>query len=133
MVSSLDLYTDGGARGNPGPAGIGGVLLDKDQVIGEFSYFIGNTTNNVAEYKALIAGLKLAQGKSENIRVFLDSQLIVRQLTGEYRVKEPHLKPLSAEVKLLSEKFKSISYTHVPREKNKSADALANKAMDSVS
>ncbi|PIS20834.1 ribonuclease H [candidate division WWE3 bacterium CG08_land_8_20_14_0_20_43_13] len=133
MYSSLDLYTDGGSRSNPGPAAIGGVLLEGGKVLAEFSHYIGNATNNIAEYKALIAGLKLAQGKTENLRVFLDSQLVVRQLNGEYRVKEPHLKPLAKEILSLIQSYSSATLTHVPREENKRADTLVNKALDAYS
>lgn len=128
----MKLYTDGGARGNPGPAGIGGILLNEDNVVVEFSHYIGRTTNNVAEYKALIKGLQLAEGKTNKLECYLDSQLVVRQLKGEYKVKQPHLRQLVAQVHQLGAKFSSIKYQHIAREKNKRADGLVNQALDSL-
>lgn len=125
------LHSDGGARGNPGPAGVGYVLTLEDgrEVVG--NEYIGEATNNQAEYKALLAGM--ARAKDEGVGELecrLDSELVVRQLTGEYRIKDPDLKPLAEEVKTLSAAFSSIAFTHVPREENEKADKLVNEAVD---
>ena len=127
----IHLYTDGGARGNPGPAGIGGVLLDNKKPIFEFSKYIGETTNNIAEYSALVEGLTKAE--SLNIKIiecFLDSELIVKQLNGEYKVKNAGLAPYFEKVKKLEKNFTQISFKHVKRESNKRADSLVNAALD---
>jgi ribonuclease HI len=126
------IYSDGGARGNPGPAGIGAVIYDEEKnKIAEISEYIGNTTNNQAEYKALIAALKKAKElKAEELDCYLDSELVVKQLKREYKVKNPDLSPLFLEIYNLSLSFKKINYTHVKRELNKEADKLANQAMD---
>lgn len=133
-MHKLFIYADGGARGNPGPAGAGSVVLDQDgTVLAEVAHFLGHATNNVAEYTALIDGLTAAlpfiDGRTVEVR--MDSELVIKQLKGIYKVKHPNLKPLFEEAKaLIAEHFGTISYLHVPREKNKLADALANKAMD---
>lgn len=129
---NFKLFSDGGSRGNPGPAGAGFVLYDeKNNELFVGKKFLGIATNNVAEYMALILGLKEAHklgGKT--LKCFLDSELIVKQLNGEYRVKHPDMKPLFAQVQSLLPSFDSISFVHVRREKNKRADQLANEAMD---
>ncbi len=132
---NLFLFSDGGSRGNPGPAGAGFVLYnEKREELLTGNNFLGIATNNVAEYTELILGLQKAQELgTKNIECFLDSELIVKQLNGEYRVKHPDMKPLFSQVKTLSSSFKSISFTHVRREKNKRADKLANEAMDNGS
>ena len=125
-------YTDGGARGNPGPSGIGVVLQNKDgETIGEWSEFLGIATNNQAEYKALLLALKqaVALGVVE-LDCRLDSELVVKQLKGEYKVKHPDLKPLFEQAKSLISQIKNVSFKHIPRELNKQADRLANQAMD---
>lgn len=125
-------YTDGGARGNPGPAGIGVVLQNKDgETVGEWSEFLGIATNNQAEYKALLLALKQAAalGVAE-LECRLDSELVVKQLKGEYKVKHPDLKPLFEQAKSLISQIKNVSFKHIPRELNKQADRLANQAMD---
>ncbi len=126
------LYTDGGARGNPGPAGIGGVVLNDDGVlIGEVSEYIGETTNNQAEYRALLATLKKAKalGATE-VDCYLDSQLVVRQMNREYKIKDPLLAQLFVTLYNLSGQFDRITFTHIPREQNGAADRLVNKAID---
>jgi ribonuclease HI len=131
-VEKIIIFTDGGARGNPGPAGIGAVLYDNQKrVLAEVSEYLGVATNNQAEYKALIAALKKAAslGASE-LECYLDSELVVKQLKREYKVKNKDLAPLFLEIHNLSFKFKQITYTHIPRERNKEADRLANEAMD---
>ena len=127
------LHTDGGARGNPGPAGIGAVLRTDDEVIGEVAQAIGITTNNVAEYKALIAGLELAleRGVTE-IDIFMDSKLVVMQLRGEWKIKKADLRPLALRANHLMNKFEKATIQHVGREENADADALANQAMDAA-
>lgn len=125
------LNTDGGSRGNPGPAAIGGVIKNEREEIATFSKYIGKKTNNQAEYAALIIGLKYAMKHNvAELTCRLDSQLIVKQLNGEYKVKHEMMKPLFAEVQKLSKNFENISFEHVKREKNKEADALVNKALD---
>lgn len=125
------LYSDGGARGNPGPAGIGFVLAIETGSAIEAGEYIGETTNNQAEYQALIAGLTRAQQEGvKELTCYLDSELVVKQMTGEYRVKEPTLKPLHENVRGLAALFERISFAHVPREKNKVADRLVNQAID---
>jgi len=128
----LIIYTDGGARGNPGPSGIGAVIYDeKKVVVAEVSEFIGKATNNQAEYKAVIAALvKAKEIGGEELEFYLDSELVVKQLKREYKVKNQELAPLFLKIYNLSMGFKKISFKHVPREMNKEADALANKAMD---
>ena len=126
------LYADGAARGNPGPAAIGFVLYDPDEnAVAEIGGVIGETTNNVAEYRALIAGLELALDREVgSIDVRLDSLLLVKQVKGEYRVKASHLKPLHREAVRLLSQFDEASIEHVRREANTVADALANQALD---
>ncbi len=126
------LFTDGASRGNPGEAGAGSVLLDSNgQELAARSLYLGQCTNNVAEYKALLLGLQSAlELGCGNLDIFLDSQLIVRQIQGQYKVKHPTLKPLFFEVKDLLARIESWSVAHVPREQNKRADELANQGID---
>ena len=129
----LKLFTDGCARGNPGPAGAGYVLTDmKGKVIKEGSKFLGKSeTNNVAEYGALIVGLSKAISHSKGIlHVYSDSELMVKQLNGKYRITKPHLKELAEQVRKLSKGFQKITFHHIKREKNARADELANIAVD---
>lgn len=129
------VYCDGGARGNPGPAAIGAVVLDPatDPAtrLATVSERIGVTTNNVAEYRSLIAGLKAAREfPARAVTVKADSQLVVRQLQGRYRVKQPHLRPLYEEARALLAPYDNVELVHVPRELNVDADALVNAALD---
>jgi len=128
----LIIHTDGGARGNPGPAGIGAVICDEDKkLIAEISRYIGETTNNQAEYRALLAGIEKAKDLGcEEICFYLDSELVVKQLNREYKVKNQELAPLFVKIYNASLDFKKVTYHHIPREKNKEADKLANEAMD---
>ncbi len=128
------LHTDGGARGNPGPAGIGVVLANEHgEVIADIARGIGATTNNVAEYRALIAGLELAleRGIAE-LDVYLDSKLVVSQVLGEWKIKDERLRALAAKAQILMGKFDAITIQHVRREQNAAADALANQGMDAA-
>ncbi|MBF0472308.1 MAG: ribonuclease HI family protein [Nitrospirae bacterium] len=130
------IYTDGASRGNPGHAGIGAVITCGEKEF-EISEYIGQTTNNVAEYKALIAALKKARAVKDSdgiditdIEIMLDSELVERQLKGMYKVKMPHLQVLYNEVKGLLSGFKSYKVRHVLRHHNAKADCLANKALN---
>ncbi|PKM91241.1 ribonuclease H [Candidatus Falkowbacteria bacterium HGW-Falkowbacteria-1] len=129
---NITIFSDGGARGNPGPAGVGAVLYnEKKEKVAEVSKYLGVATNNQAEYKALIFALEKANALgAERIEAFLDSELVVKQLNREYKVKNKDLAPLFLEVYNLSQKFKEIKFVHIPREKNVEADRLANLAMD---
>lgn len=128
----LILYTDGGARGNPGPAGIGIVIKNESgETIEAYGRYIGETTNNQAEYKALISALeKAAELGANEVACFLDSELVVKQLNHEYKVRDPDLAPLFLQVWNQLNKFKKVSFAHIPREKNKEADHEVNKAID---
>lgn len=126
------LRTDGGARGNPGPGGAGFVLEDESgAVVRRGGRYLGCVTNNNAEYEALIWGLRTALDHGvTHLRVCADSELVVRQVNGQYRVKNEGLKPLFAAAKGLLARFASVEVIHVRREQNAAADALANEAMD---
>jgi len=128
----LRLYTDGAARGNPGPAGLGMVIEDDQgmRLWGGCRY-VGSATNNRAEYLALIDGLrKVAEWKPDRLEVYMDSELVVHQVAGRYRVRNAGLEPLHRQVKELLGTFPEVAVRHVPRERNRGADALANKAID---
>lgn len=133
------LYADGGSRGNPGPAGAGAVVFDNlGKRVVEISDYLGVATNNIAEYEAVIRGLKkLAEEYSAEVlmssplTIRMDSKLVIEQLKGAYKVKHPNLVPRYFEVKnILARSFNRVAFEHVYREKNKDADALANEAMD---
>jgi ribonuclease HI len=131
------VYCDGGSRGNPGPAAIGAVVLDPSTDpptrVAEVSETIGVTTNNVAEYQALIAGLEAAAPlRAHRVRVRADSLLMIKQVAGEFRVRQPHLKPLHARVKELLRAYDEVDLQHVRRELNTDADALVNAALDAA-
>lgn len=128
------LRCDGGARGNPGPAASGYVVEDpQGRVVEERGIFIGNATNNVAEYKALIAGLEAAARLgAAPLVVCMDSELVVRQMTGEYRVKHAGLKPLHAEAKRAAARLGAVQFVAVRREDNARADQLVNETLDRV-
>ncbi|HYV33582.1 MAG TPA: ribonuclease HI family protein [Candidatus Limnocylindria bacterium] len=129
---NLTIFTDGGARGNQGPAGIGVVFLDQAQnIIGRHKKYIGEATNNVAEYKALILVLEQALViGAEDLNINMDSELVVRQMQGKYKIKEPTLQLLAKDVIELMNKFKNVGFHHVARELNKEADKLVNIAID---
>ncbi len=135
-MDKIIIYTDGGARGNPGPAGIGAVIrgkgLDK-----EYGEYIGNGTNNEAEYKALIFALKKTKSlvgkikaKQVELNCFLDSELIVKQLNHEYKIENENMQKFFIEVWNLMLDYKSVTFSHVRREDNKDADRLVNEALD---
>jgi ribonuclease HI len=136
LIGPLVLRTDGAARGNPGPAGAGAVIEDaQGTVLRELSKFLGSRTNNQAEYEALLLGLRtliteLGDADRPHVTATLDSQLVVRQLEGVYRVKEPELQGLYRQVRGLIARLGSFEVRHVPREENRNADRLANAAID---
>ncbi len=133
-MKKIITYSDGGARGNPGPAAIGAVVYDDNgKELARISQVIGETTNNQAEYRALIAALEQAHGLGgDEIVCHLDSELVVRQLQGKYKVREESLKEPMMQVLRLVHKFKQVQFVHVPREKNKLADQLVNEALDNL-
>ncbi|TDC40757.1 bifunctional RNase H/acid phosphatase [Micromonospora sp. KC213] len=134
-VRAVVVEADGGSRGNPGPAGYGAVVRDRDsgEVLAERSEAIGTTTNNVAEYRGLIAGLEAAAelGAAE-VEARLDSKLVVEQMCGRWQIKHPGLRPLAAQAAALVDRFERVRFSWIPRERNKHADALANAAMDAA-
>jgi ribonuclease HI len=125
-------HIDGGARGNPGPAGYGIVVRDSaGKQIAELSEFLGHRTNNFAEYSALIAALEYARRNGHTaLKVVSDSELLVRQMNGQYKVKSPDLRPLYERARSLVRQFEWFSIEHARREQNREADRLANEAMD---
>lgn len=130
------IYSDGGARGNPGPAAIG-VLIEneKGEFVRDYNETIGDTTNNVAEYTAVIVALELARKLgAQEIDYYMDSELVQRQLIGKYKVKTPHILTLFQKAKELTAHFKKITFTHVPREHEKLryVDKLVNQALDEL-
>jgi ribonuclease HI len=128
----LTINSDGASRGNPGPAGVGvSIRVDGEAEAREFYAYIGETTNNVAEYKALLLGLGEAEKLgAASVTVLADSELLVRQLNGQYKVKAEGLRPLFLEASRRLRGFPSVRVAHVRREENKDADRLANKAID---
>lgn len=128
----LVIFTDGGARGNPGPAAIGYVVGGR-----KYGSAIGNTTNNVAEYKAVIAALQKAKqllgktaSKKTDLEVNMDSELVMRQMNGKYKILEPELQKLFIELWNLKQDFRNVAFNHIPREENKAADRMVNQALD---
>ena len=134
MNDKLIIYSDGGARGNPGPAAIGVAIYSLGNThdpIKTISKYLGETTNNQAEYKALLAGLEEARALgAQELTCYLDSELVVKQLTGLYKIKEAGLKDLAMDALRLKNSFTRVEFKHVPREKNKLADQLVNEALD---
>lgn len=133
----FNLYSDGGARGNPGPSACGWIAFDAAGALVDFGgEYLGQNTNNYAEYSALKVALgKLARAHGTtklSLVCHLDSELVVKQLQGVYKIKEPQLARLAVEVKAVAEKFARVEYVHVPREQNKFADRLVNLVLDSV-
>jgi ribonuclease HI len=136
MKQKVVTYTDGASRGNPGPAGIGALLLDESgATLAEIYDYIGITTNNEAEYRALIAALeRAAEFTMDTVECFMDSELVARQLSGRYKVKSEKMIELHRKVKELAEKFGKVTYSHVRREhpQQRLADKLANRGVDSA-
>ncbi len=130
----LTVNVDGGARGNPGPAAIGVVIRDPEgEVIQDLGETIGEATNNVAEYKALIRGIEMAKELgADELDLRGDSELVVKQMLGQYKVKHPDMKPLHAAAKEALDGIKDWSITHIRREQNAEADALVNQALDAA-
>ncbi|WP_327157202.1 bifunctional RNase H/acid phosphatase [Streptomyces tubercidicus] len=133
MARTLIVEADGGSRGNPGPAGYGAVVLDPEsgEALAEAAEFIGTATNNVAEYKGLVAGLRAAHAldPEASVRVRMDSKLVVEQMSGRWQIKHPDMKPLAAEARSVFPAGR-VTYEWIPRAQNKHADRLANEAMD---
>ncbi|MFJ9695004.1 bifunctional RNase H/acid phosphatase [Kitasatospora sp. NPDC101183] len=133
MAARFVVEADGGSRGNPGPAGYGAVVRDGDtgQIVAEAAEFIGHATNNVAEYRGLIAGLRAAHAldPEATVDVRMDSKLVVEQMSGRWKIKHPDMRPLAAEARTVFPSGR-VSYGWIPRERNKDADRLANEAMD---
>ncbi len=131
----IEIYVDGGSRGNPGPSGVGVVILDANgKRLKDVSKYIGEATNNIAEYSALLYGLEEALIlRADEIVVNLDSELVAKQLTGDYRVKDPGLKPLFERAINMLKSFKDFEIRHIEREKNKEADKLVNRAINLAS
>ncbi|MGW2372082.1 bifunctional RNase H/acid phosphatase [Kitasatospora sp. NPDC001683] len=133
MAARFIVEADGGSRGNPGPAGYGAVVRDGDtgQLVAEAAEFIGHATNNVAEYRGLIAGLRAARelDPDASVDVRMDSKLVVEQMSGRWKIKHPDMQPLAAEARAVFPHGR-VTYTWIPRERNKDADRLANEAMD---
>ncbi|MBP6085144.1 ribonuclease HI family protein [Candidatus Gracilibacteria bacterium] len=129
----LILYTDGGSRGNPGPAAWGFVIYQDRKMIAERSGYLGITTNNVAEYTACIEGLQYiltTWGTDQVVSCLADSKLMVEQVKGNYKIKAPHLKPLITSIRQLCEQQKSVHFGHIPRERNHEADRMVNQELD---
>ena len=129
-MQELEIYIDGASKGNPGPAGIGVIIIDAGQVIRNISVYLGHATNNHAEYTALIHALQESLLlKAEKIVINTDSELVCRQINGIYKVRSAEIMALYLQAKRLIAAFKEVSVRHIPRENNKGADKLANQAV----
>ncbi len=127
----LTIYTDGASRNNPGEAGAGIFILREGEPVEKIAHYLGTTTNNIAEYKAAIIGLEHAvKLGAKSVKLHADSELMVKQLNGQYKVKNEGLKPLFLRAKELIAKIGSVTVQYIPREMNREADALANQAID---
>lgn len=127
----LTIYSDGASRNNPGEAGAGVYILDGRKPLERIGRYLGQTTNNIAEYSAAILGLEYAvRVRASRVRLFADSELLVKQLNGQYKVKNEGLKPLYGKIKELIAKIGSVEVQYIPRAQNAEADALANQAID---
>lgn len=130
MTKAVELFIDGACQGNPGPAAIGVVVNENKKTVKNISQTIGEATNNIAEYTALIYGLQEALIlRADKVKIHTDSELLFNQVKGTYKIKNPNLKFLHAQVKHLLEGFKNVEFQRVPREENKKADQLATKAL----
>jgi ribonuclease HI len=132
MSKTLTLFTDGGSRGNPGPSALGAVLFDENgAVVEEIGEYLGVTTNNQAEYRAVVAGLQAAlRHGATRVECKMDSLLIVKQMNREWKVKDPNIQPLVLQLHNLSVQIGTVTYTHVPRAQNAHADRLVNVVLD---
>lgn len=129
--AELQIHIDGASRGNPGEAGFGIHATSGDETVAELYGYLGRASNNVAEYRALIGALEYAASAgARRVRVFSDSELVVKQINGIYRVKHPDMIPLHRQARSLMERFDEAHVSHVRREQNREADALANRAVD---
>ncbi|MFH0952050.1 MAG: ribonuclease HI family protein [Patescibacteria group bacterium] len=127
----ISIYSDGGARGNPGPAGIGALLWQENKLVGQVKKYIGETTNNIAEYQAVYYGLEKAKSlKPAVVNCYMDSELVANQLNRQYKIKNVNLGPWFIKIWNLSQSFKKVNYYHIPREDNRGADKLVNQAID---
>tara|TARA_B100000745_G_scaffold79005_1_gene48431 strand:+ start:13359 stop:13763 length:405 start_codon:yes stop_codon:yes gene_type:complete len=134
-VEKIIVYTDGGSRNNPGEAGIGVIAYAGDDKLFELSEYLGIQTNNYAEYMGVIRALECLMQRGlhkSSIEIRMDSKLVVEQVQGNWKVKEPSLRPLVARARELASQYEDITFVHIPREKNTEADTLANRAMDSI-
>jgi ribonuclease HI len=130
MSRSLDIYIDGASKGNPGPAGTGVIVCEQGEVVENIAQYIERATNNVAEYSALLSGLRAAVSfKAEAVHIYTDSQLLARQMTGAYKVRNPQIARLYLQAKELVRQFKTFHISHIPREENRGADKLATQAV----
>lgn len=132
---TIKIFTDGASRGNPGPASFGFVVLHSSKVIHKEGQYIGETTNNVAEYTAVLKALeyvneKLKKDEKLQVHLFADSKLVAEQLSGRYKIKAEHLKPIIQKIQLLNLELGGVIFSHIPREQNTIADQLANYALD---
>lgn len=128
-----EIYVDGGSRGNPGKAGGGFAIYENGRLVSKGSEYFGERTNNQAEYLALRLALRetyARMGATVDVECYMDSQLVVEQMNGNYKVKSENVRPLHEEVRRIADQFKSFRISHIPREKNGVADAMANEAMD---
>jgi ribonuclease H / adenosylcobalamin/alpha-ribazole phosphatase len=136
VTRRLVVEADGGSRGNPGPAGYGAVVRDAEtgEVLAELNDSLGHTTNNVAEYSGLVAGLQAAGAiaPGADVEVRMDSKLVVEQMSGRWQIKHPAMRPLAAKARQAAAALGRVSYTWVPRARNAHADRLANQAMDAA-
>lgn len=131
MEKELIIYSDGASRNNPGEAGAGVFIVQGNQPVQKIARYLGQTTNNIAEYSAAILGLEYAKKTgATKVRLLADSELMVKQLNGQYKVKNQGLKPLYGKVRQLIAEIGSVEVQYIPREMNRDADALANKAID---
>jgi len=134
MFKKIIVYTDGGARGNPGPAGIGVVVVDgenENNILGQYKKYIGETTNNQAEYAAVVLGLQRAKGlKATEVEVRMDSELICSQINGTFKIKNPEFQDSFIKIWNLKQAFKKTEFNYIPRTENRLADKLVNQAID---
>lgn len=134
-MSRIYVYTDGASRGNPGPGAIAFVIInERGEIVVKHKRFIGETTNNIAEYRALIAALERAKKLSKEVRCFSDSKLLVKQMNGEYKVKKPHIRELFEKAKTLEKRFEKVEYIHVNRTNHgiRMVDRMANEILNKL-